>query len=61
MGPLGSVIVGVVGSLVGGFLFAAFGLRLLGLASTYIFSLLASIVGAVVALLLVRLVRRLTP
>jgi len=61
LGPLGSTIVGIVGSLLGGFLFATFGVRLLGLGYAYFLLLFASMVGAVVALVLARLLRSVTP
>jgi uncharacterized membrane protein YeaQ/YmgE (transglycosylase-associated protein family) len=57
-GTMGKVIVGVVGSFLGGFLFGTFGERLVGEGPLYLASLLAAMVSAVACILLVILIKR---
>ena len=58
-GPLGDIIIGVVGAFLGGFVFRALHLRapFHGLAST----IFVAFVGAVLLLLVLRLLRRASP
>lgn len=58
MGLAGNVIAGAIGSLVAGLLFAQWGARLVGEGSIFIASLLAGAVGALVLVLIVRLIKR---
>ncbi len=58
LGLMGSLIVGVIGSFVGGFLFSLVGVRLVGEGPVYIVSLLAAMVGAVLLLILVGLLKK---
>ncbi len=53
-GLLGDLVVGIVGSLVGSFLFGLFGLGAYGLLGR----LIVAVVGAIVLLWLIRLVKR---
>jgi uncharacterized membrane protein YeaQ/YmgE (transglycosylase-associated protein family) len=55
LGLLGNIVVGIIGSFIGGWLFAQFGV---GIGGGIIGSIIASTVGAVVLLLLIKLVRR---
>ena len=56
--PIWSALFGVVGSLVGGFVSVPLSVRLLGEGPEYIVSLLGAAFGAIVLILLVRLVKR---
>jgi len=56
--PMWSAVLGIVGSILGGFLFAMVGARLVGEGPLYIASLIAAGVGAVVLLLFVMLIKR---
>ena len=58
MGLAGNVISGALGSLVAGLLFAQWGARLVGEGPIFIASLLAGAVGALVLVLIVRLIKR---
>ena len=53
-----NVAVGVVGSLATGLLFGTFGERIVGSGPLFIATLLAAAIGALVVVLLVRLVRK---
>jgi uncharacterized membrane protein YeaQ/YmgE (transglycosylase-associated protein family) len=53
-GLLGDIIVGVIGAVIGGYLFGALGIQAGGL----IGSIVTATVGAVVLLLIVRLIKR---
>lgn len=53
-GLLGDLIVGVLGAVLGGFLFSALGLAAYG----FVGNLIMSVAGAVVLLFLIRLIRR---
>jgi len=55
---MAKVISGVVGSFLGGFLFATFGERLVGEGPLYLVSLLVAMVSAVALILLVILIKR---
>jgi uncharacterized membrane protein YeaQ/YmgE (transglycosylase-associated protein family) len=59
-GMLGNMLIGLVGALIGGLIFALLDIRITGL-PTFTFSLadlLVAFIGAVILLLLARLVRR---
>ncbi len=56
-GILASLIIGVIGAMIGGFLFAHLGIRVHGMAPI-VSQLLAAIVGSVILLLLLRAIRR---
>ncbi len=56
-GLIGNIIVGIVGSLIGGWLFGRFGVVVEG---GYLGTLIGATVGAVILLFLIRLVRRAT-
>lgn len=58
LGVGGSTAVGIVGGLVSGLLFGMVGERIVGPGPVLIASLLASAIGALVLLLIVRLVRK---
>ena len=58
MGLAGNVITGAIGSLVAGLLFAQWGTRLVGEGPIFIAALLAGAVGALVLVLIVRLIKR---
>ena len=53
-----SVVVGVIGSLLGGLLFGMVGERLVGPGPVFLASMLAGALGAVVLVLLVRLIKK---
>ncbi len=55
MGAMANIIVGIVGALIGGFIMNTFGAS--GVTGINFYSLIVSVVGAVVLLFLVRLVR----
>ena len=55
LGLVGNIVVGILGSFVGGWLFGQFGLFT---GSGFLGAILGATVGAVVLLLLVRLIRR---
>ncbi len=55
-GSLGDIVLGVVGAVVGGFLFNAFGQR--GVSGLDLWSLLVAVVGAVVVLVVYHAVSR---
>lgn len=57
-GTVWKVVAGVVGSFLGGFIFATFGARLVGEGPLYLVSLLVAMVSAVAAILLVILIKR---
>jgi uncharacterized membrane protein YeaQ/YmgE (transglycosylase-associated protein family) len=56
MGALANIIVGVLGALIGGFLFNALGAS--GVSGFNLYSLIVAIIGAVVLLFIVGLFRR---
>jgi uncharacterized membrane protein YeaQ/YmgE (transglycosylase-associated protein family) len=58
LGLGGSVAVGIVGGLSSGILFGMFGERIVGPGPVFIASLLAAALGALVLLLIVRLVKK---
>jgi uncharacterized membrane protein YeaQ/YmgE (transglycosylase-associated protein family) len=55
-GPLMNIVVGVVGAFIGGFIFNFFGSR--GVTGFNIWSLIVSVIGAVVLLWLMKALRR---
>jgi uncharacterized membrane protein YeaQ/YmgE (transglycosylase-associated protein family) len=57
-GATAKVVAGVGGSFLGGFLFGAFGERLVGEGPLYLVSLLVAMVTAVVVILLVILIKK---
>lgn len=58
LGLAWNVVVGIIGSLLGGVLFGMVGERLVGPGPVFLASMLAGAVGAVVLVLLVRLVKK---
>jgi uncharacterized membrane protein YeaQ/YmgE (transglycosylase-associated protein family) len=56
MGAVANIIVGILGAVIGGFLFGLFGVG--GVNGFNIWSLIVAVIGAVVLLWLVRLFRR---
>jgi uncharacterized membrane protein YeaQ/YmgE (transglycosylase-associated protein family) len=56
MGAIGNIIIGIIGAVLGGFLFNFFGLT--GSTGFNLWTLLVAIVGSVVLLFLIGLVRR---
>ena len=58
LGPLGSVIVGVVGSFLGGLLAVPLSMRLFGEGPEYMVSLIVAAVMAVVLILIVSFIKR---
>ena len=55
-GLLGNIVVGLIGAFIGGWLFTQFGSQ--GVTGFNFYSLLVAVVGAVVLLLILRLIRR---
>jgi len=58
LGLAWNVVIGIIGSVLGGFLFGMVGERLVGPGPVFMASMLAGAVGAVVLVLLVRLVKK---
>lgn len=56
MGAGANIVVGIVGALIGGFLFNQFGAA--GVSGLDLYSLLVAVIGAIVLLFIVRLFRR---
>jgi uncharacterized membrane protein YeaQ/YmgE (transglycosylase-associated protein family) len=53
-GLLWNIIIGIIGSFIGGFVFGLLGIQSLGVIGSFI----AAVVGAVILLLIVRLIKR---
>jgi uncharacterized membrane protein YeaQ/YmgE (transglycosylase-associated protein family) len=58
LGLIGSLVVAIVGSFVGGFSFALVGARLVGEGPLYLASILAAAVAAIILLVVVGLIKR---